>query len=201
LGVGLVVLAWAFPGILPENATARFATTYVEGIPGTTEQLEPSAAARVEIWKGALRMASAYPLGVGFAQFGDVIPQYARIDKQYATDAHNFYLLVWGELGVGGLLVLFALLWRMLIAAWTVASHAADEFLRALGLGLFAGILTTVVVNFFGSRLMDIQVSTYLWVLGTTVVCAYDTLSDTEPSVEVGRLRENPWGLKVGKPC
>ncbi|MBI3302970.1 MAG: O-antigen ligase family protein [Deltaproteobacteria bacterium] len=198
VGVLLVALMWAFPEFLPENATARFETIYVEDGPGTAEQLEPSAAARIEIWKGTLSMASAHPLGVGFAQFHYVIPQYAQIDKKYATDAHNFYLLIWGEFGLAGLLVLLALIWRLLANVWTVASQAADEFLRALGQGICATMLATLVVNFFGSRLMDIQVSTYLWVLSATLARACDTLRDTKSApaaVVVSRLRENAWGL------
>jgi hypothetical protein len=205
LGLVLAVLVWAFPGILPEQATARFASTYVEKAAGaTTEQLDPSAAERLVIWQGAANIIATHPLGVGFAQFQHVIGQYAHLVGR-ARDAHNFYLLIGAELGVGGLLLLFSSLQKMLTTAWAVTRRATDEFLQVLGLGLFAALLTTLVVNCFGSRLLTVQVSTYLWVLSATVIGAYDSLAETgTPSSAAtaktreprSRFRVNAWGLR-----
>jgi O-antigen ligase len=174
IGLVLAVVIWVFPETLPEQATARFETTYVEkGLPGAKEQLEDSAANRVKIWTGAVEMITQNPLGVGLAQFPQQIGRYAKLSGP-ARDAHNFYLLVCAELGVVGLLVLLMMLWRVLTIAWTVSRRSTDALIQPVGLGMLACVLATIVVNFFGSRLMTLQVSTYFWVLAAILVRAYD---------------------------
>ena len=197
VGLLLVTVIWAFPSLLPERVTARFEATYKEDSLGTGVQLEESAASRIVIWQGALQMASEHPLGIGFAQFSGEIRNYAAITK-YASDAHNYYLLTWAEFGLIGFIVLLCLLYRMLANAWTLARHGPDHFARSLGLGLWASLIATLVVNCFGSRLMDIQVSTYLWVLSAVAATARDTVpeEDVETVIAVAQPREDAWGLR-----
>ncbi|HEV8713333.1 MAG TPA: O-antigen ligase family protein [Candidatus Binatia bacterium] len=197
VGLLLVTVIMAFPSLLPEKATERFEATYkVDSFGG--EQLEESAASRLELWQGALHMASEYPLGIGFAQFSQEIRNYAHTNKKYASDAHNYYLLTWAEFGIMGLIVLLCLLSRMLVDAWALARHGSDHFARSLGLGLWAGLIAALFVNFFGTRLMDIQVSTYLWVLSAVAAAARDTVyeEDVETPEEGAPVRENLWGLQ-----
>jgi O-antigen ligase len=197
VGLLLVTVLVAFPSVLPEKATERFEATYKEDSFGS-EQLEESAASRLELWQGALRMASEYPLGIGFAQFLQEIRNYAHTNKKYASDAHNYYLLTWVEFGLVGLVVLLCLLFRMLGDAWALARHGPDHFMRSLGLGLWAGLIAALFVNFFGTRLMDIQVSTYLWVLSAVAAAARDAVygEDAETPEEAAPVRENLWGLQ-----
>ncbi|MGE0682441.1 MAG: O-antigen ligase family protein [Candidatus Binatia bacterium] len=175
LGVLLVMLFWWFPEVLPEQATARFESTYVEdnALPGSSGQLEDSAASRMDIWTGALNMIAENPLGVGFAQFQLMIEKYVKFRNE-ARDAHNFYLLVCAELGVLGLLLLLGLVWKILTVSWAVSQRSEDEFVKWLGLGVFATVLVTIMVNVFGSRMMTLQVATSFWVLAAITVRAYD---------------------------
>jgi O-antigen ligase len=175
IGVLLVMLVWWFPEVLPEQATARFESTYVENnaIPGSFARLEDSAASRMDIWKGALNMISDNPLGVGFAQFQRMIDKYVKFRNE-ARDAHNFYLLVGAELGIVGLLLLLGLVWKILAVSWAVSRRSDDEFVKWLGLGFFATALVTIMVNMFGSRMMTLQVATSFWVLAAIIVRAYD---------------------------
>lgn len=199
IGLFLVLILWAFPSLLPEKATERFESTYVEDMSGTGTQLEISAASRLDIWEGAMRMIAEHPLGVGFAQFQQMIPQYAPT-RVYAMDAHNYYILTWAEFGFVGLAILLALLGCMLVNAWLLAKRATDPFLRALGLGMCASLIAALFVNFFGTRLMDIQVSTYLWVLSAVAAAARAPMRENEEveevSVDAAPVRINAWGLR-----
>jgi O-antigen ligase len=197
IGLLLVLAVAAFPNLLPEKATERFEGTYAETLPGTGVQLDRSAASRLIVWKGALEMIAEHPLGVGFAQFQQEIPNYAQT-HEYALDAHNYYLSAWAEFSFIGLVVLLLLLYRMLADAWALARHGPDHFLRSVGLGLWAAILATLFVNCFGTRLMEIQVSTYLWVLTAVAAAARDTVpqQDTEIVPVAEPLRVNAWGLR-----
>jgi O-antigen ligase len=190
----LAGIIWLFPEILPEQATARLQATYVEkALPGSSAQLEESAASRMNIWKGALKMISDNPLGVGFAQFQHEIEHYAKFQNE-ARDAHNFYLLVCAEFGVGGLLLLIMLVWKVLTVSWIVSRQSTDEFVRPLGLGIFASMLTTIMVNFFGSRMMTLQVSTYFWVLAAMLVRAHDRQLTMEKMEERKMIRARAHG-------
>lgn len=175
IGILLVMLVWWFPEILPERATARFESTYVEAgaLPGSSGQLEDSAASRMDIWEGAVSMIAENPLGVGFAQFQPMIERYVKFRNE-ARDAHNFYLLVCAELGVVGLLLLLGMVWKILTVSWAVSQQSEDEFVKWLGLGVFATVLVTILVNVFGSRMMTLQVATSFWVLAAIIVRAYD---------------------------
>lgn len=175
IGVLCVLLVWWFPEILPEQATARFESTYVDdnALPGSSGQLEDSAASRMDIWTGAVEMISEHPFGVGFAQFQLMIEKYVKFRNE-ARDAHNFYLLVCAELGVLGLLVLLCLVWKILTISWAVSQRSEDDFIKRLGLGVLATVLVTMLVNVFGSRMMTLQVATPFWVLAAITVRAYD---------------------------
>jgi O-antigen ligase len=174
LGLLLAGSMWLFPEVLPEQVTARFAETYVEkNLPGASAKLEESAASRMNIWRGALNMIADNPLGIGFGQFQQEIEHYAKFQNE-ARDAHNFYILVGAEFGIGGLVVLLLMLWKVVTISWAVSRQSIDPLVRPLGLGMFASALTLIVVNCFGSRMMTLQVSTYFWVLAALLMRAYD---------------------------
>jgi hypothetical protein len=58
--------------------------------------------------------------------------------------------------------------------AGALAGHARDPFLRSLALGAVVMVVAAVIVNFFGSRLMQDAPSTYLWTLGGMLASARD---------------------------
>lgn len=177
LGVMLVLLIWMVPEILPEKVTTRFELTFLEEAQGNEaleEQLETSAASRIRIWKESLDLIADHPLGVGFAQFKHFIGYYGT---HGGRDSHNFYILTWAELGIVGLLIFLALLWRILADSRYVWTYTTDQFARTLGLGIFSCVLVSFIINFFGSKFMDVQVSTYLWVLAAAIAGMRDTLS------------------------
>ncbi len=196
-GLLLVTILAAFPDLLPEKATERFEATYEEHLSRAGVYLDKNAASRLVVWQGALRIISEHPFGIGFEQFKGEIQDYAYT-HEYALDAHNYYLLAWAEFGLIGLIVLLRLLYRMLANAWALARHGPDHFMRSLGLGLWACLMAALFVNCFGSRLMDIQVSTYLWVLSAVAAAARDTVyeEEVEALVEVAPAREDVWGLR-----
>jgi O-antigen ligase len=146
----------------------------------------------MDIWEGALNMISEHPLGVGFAQFQPMIENYVHFRNE-ARDAHNFYLLVCAELGLFGLLLLLGVVWKILTVSWAVSQRSKDEFVKCLGLGVFATVLVTMIVNVFGSRMMTLQVATSFWVLAAITVRAYDcqlALEQVQPRAAIrGRLR------------
>ena len=181
LSLVLAVGVASMPELLPERVTARFEETVVKEAGGDDEledKLEASAAARITQWKASLTAMSTNPIGVGFGQFKKAIARYGGIG---GLDAHNFFLLVGAEFGIVAFFVAIALFVNMASNAWAVAQGASDPFMRCFGCACCAMIVAAVTVNCFGSRLMQDQPSTFLWVLSAMAARARDVLPAPRP--------------------
>jgi|LSQX01.1.fsa_nt_gb O-antigen ligase len=71
------------------------------------DERDASAQSRVEIWRGAVRMLQANPLGVGPGNFYQNIGHYAP--AHWGRDAHNTFVRCFGELGIPGILLLLGI--------------------------------------------------------------------------------------------
>ncbi len=163
---GLIIVGVVFvvPEILPERVVTRFESTIEEGSPldPSDDTFEPSTADRLRQWTAGLTAIIGNPLGVGLDRFKETIASSGGIR---GLDAHNFFVLVGVELGLVGLALVVVLFVKIGLNAWVVAHNAHDPFTRALGVGALGMLVAAIVVNFFGSRLMQEQPSTYFWVL------------------------------------
>ncbi len=194
IGVVLVVGTYMAPDILPHRVVARFESTIQEDhseAASTEETLEPSAADRVVNWEASLKALTSNPLGSGFTRFKAVIAKYGGIG---GLDAHNFFLLVAVELGFLGLAGLAAVLGRVTADAVRLL-HSPDLQAQAFGVGVLAMLFAAVVVNLFGSRLMQDGPSTYFWVIAGVNASAADGLSkpiEVSPN-EIGQTARAAW--------
>lgn len=136
-----------------------------------SRQLEPSVGRRVEAWNGGLAMVRAHPwVGVGFGGFRRFIPHYTQ-GRVSSMAAHNTYLWLAAEMGIPTLLVF--LLFLDLLAYHTVwlYRHSRDVWLRALGLGVLAGVAALSVANGFSECLdSSEEVVGYFWILCALVM-------------------------------
>jgi hypothetical protein len=184
-GLALAAVVYAVPGILPERVMARFESTVVEkasAVDTVDDELEPSAASRIQQWTAGLKAMGANPVGVGFNRFKKVIGGFGGIK---GLDAHNFFVLVGVESGIAGLALAAALIVKIGSNALAVVRGARDPFARFLGAGTLGMVLAAVVVNFFGSRLMQEQPSTYFWVLAAMTSRVADSLTEADPQAMV----------------
>jgi O-antigen ligase len=72
-----------------------------------------SAASRIELWKGALKLIKDYPFGVGAGGYEALSPIYApEVVEQFGNErtVHNTYLLAASEWGILGLVFFLAFL-------------------------------------------------------------------------------------------
>lgn len=83
--------------------------------------LDPSLADRLALWRAAVRVFAAHPLvGTGFYTFGDVKGQFqngAALFSAYAN-AHNNFMELLADLGIGGPLLFLVLLVSAVGAYW-----------------------------------------------------------------------------------
>jgi hypothetical protein len=165
LTLALLAVLVTSPLWAPDYLKERVMGTQVESETSDDVALEGSAQIRVDTWRATLKVVSEHPLdGVGFAGLGYVLPAAGEelgVDVKEST--HNTYLRFLGELGVLGLALLLALMWR----CWTLAREgmrlARDRADRQLSLGLAAATLAMAISCAFGDRFFSPLIAGNFW--------------------------------------
>ncbi|MBW4435788.1 MAG: O-antigen ligase family protein [Pleurocapsa minor GSE-CHR-MK-17-07R] len=131
-------------GLLPASITDRlgsaftdtFSASDVRGVDITTENY--AVVERLAHWQAALLMAESHPFtGVGLGGYEDAYPTYRLINWKFPLGhAHNFYLNVFAETGIIGLVGYLAMWGGILVLTWRARSHP-DISARGIVIGLF----------------------------------------------------------------
>jgi hypothetical protein len=120
----------------------------------TKYQEESSAEGRVQAWEAGTRMGISNFLGVGAGNFPNNYPKYRSSDAPIRwITAHSMYFLVFGELGILGLLVLLRLLFGNMrqntkVRRWWLELKVGDTSGEALVLARTLYMLNAIVVGF-----------------------------------------------------
>ncbi len=147
-----VVLLW-FSGRLPASVIARVesatneivAVSNVRGVDITAGNF--ANVERLAHWQAALNMARANPFfGVGFGNYEAAYPQYSLLNWKLALGhAHNYYLNVFAEAGMIGLISYTGLWISVIIFTWR-ARRQPDPLARLIVVGLL-GTWTYLAVH------------------------------------------------------
>jgi putative inorganic carbon (HCO3(-)) transporter len=136
-----------------------------------------SAQSRIPLMNLAFRIIADHPLlGVGSNNFSTVMEGYVTRELQqgFLYTVHNKYLLVWSEVGVGGLLAYLACLFGVLRKGWACWKFN-DPLLAPLALGITAASLGYMVhqtVDIFHDR----AVTQLLWLVAGLLFAMHDIL-------------------------
>lgn len=138
----LGLLAWV-GGLVPQSVVTRLQTSTAEffafedvrGIDITPENF--AVAERLAHWQAASNMIAANPwLGVGFGNYAASYPQYSLINwLEPLGHAHNYYLNIFAEVGVIGLLVYGKVWVTIFYRTWKARFHP-DALTRCVVIGL-----------------------------------------------------------------
>jgi O-antigen ligase len=151
----------------------------------------------MRIWRGAWNIIETHPFtGIGFGVFPYAIPNYANMEPN--MDAHNEYLLIASEMGVGGLAAFLLVLLVPFFSMWRVYRTSGDRLIRGWMLGLMGSVCGMIMVNIFGSRFGREELVGLYWILiGLTYAYIYlrrnrierlkewRTLKDFTPAAEI----------------
>lgn len=130
---------------LPHSVTNRFRSI--------GNLADSSANYRIYTWKGVLRMLQANPWGIGCGEgaFRAVYPQYAVSGTEGVMHAHQIFLEVFVELGLGGFLLFLTLLWVLLKNALCFFKCREEGARRAEGVSLLCVLIGGLVMGCFDS--------------------------------------------------
>lgn len=138
----IIVTAW-ISGWLPASITERVSSAVVDlvsasdvrGVDITAENY--ALVERVAHWQAAVNMATAHPwFGVGFGNYETAYADYRLMNWVLALGhAHNYYLNVFAETGIIGLMA-YLLMWLLIAAfTWRTRRHP-DPLARSVAVGL-----------------------------------------------------------------
>ena len=148
----MVGFAWS-TGRLPASIVDRissatqelFVLSDVRAVDITSENF--AIVERLSHWQAGLNMAQHHPwLGVGMGNYEIAYEQYRLLNwREPLGHAHNYYLNVFAEAGIIGLVFYGALLLGIMLFSWRLRKHP-DPLKRAIGIGLL-GTWTYLLVH------------------------------------------------------
>jgi putative inorganic carbon (HCO3(-)) transporter len=150
-----------------------------------------SAQSRFPLMHLAWNVIRDHPLaGVGTNNFAVVLHDYAtpEFGNAWLYTVHNKYLLVWAELGLGGLLAFLWFLGETLRKGWACV-RSADPLIAPVGLGFTAAIVGQMGHMFFDVFHSRPQVQS-LWIVAGLVAAMHQILIQEEPVTEAVRGRD-----------
>lgn len=112
------------PYVLPASIIERFASI------GNLS--DSSTSYRMYIWRASCEMIRDYGwtgIGIGEGAWRKVYPMYAYLGVETAPHAHNLFMQIWIETGIGGLFLFVAVLFLLLQSVFTLywRLHTARE--------------------------------------------------------------------------
>lgn len=166
--VAALLLLWAMPELVPESLVARMAQTTVQE--GHRQELDASAQSRVVLWNAAIDMSLESPLlGKGFKAFPVFKNQYTEFEVR-ESDNHNMYLYISSQMGIPALLLFLLILYRMYQLGARVYRGSKDAMARVAGMAAAMMVGAVALVNMFGSRMVSLDVTAYVWIYFAIVV-------------------------------
>ena len=131
------------------------------------ESLDVISSNRVDIWHAAINMIRDFPIfGIGPGMWNVYIPQYSLdpyyyqdafgvLIRYYASDSHNFYLLVWLDYGLIGFLCILSILYKIVKISLSTIKKSSSIFILQLSVGAFASVLSWIIMSFLAMKFMS----------------------------------------------
>lgn len=138
---------------------------------------------RMSMWMDAIHAIKDRPI------FGYGINTYMRIAQMYSdkdlTYAHNCYLQMAAEMGIGGLICFLWIIGRLFwmsarLLRRFVPRSDDDHRLKFLLMGLLCGLLAFLVHSFVDTNLYSLQLNTLFWYMMGLTICVYRQLRTVE---------------------
>jgi O-antigen ligase len=160
--VAVIVVFTALPELIPGSLRDRMAQTTVQG--GHAQRIDASSQTRLILWDAALEITAESPFfGKGFKSFQYFKGRYTAVEV-HESDTHNMFLYISSQMGIPALIAFLSCLACLFGFGYVVWRKAGDGFAKSLGLAGTGMAGAVVVINMFGSRMVNIEVCVYVWV-------------------------------------
>ncbi len=143
---------------------------------------------RLQVWRVASWMLSDFPFtGVGMGSFNVVATRLYPLPDVADPGAHNLYLQIGVDLGLPGLIAFAAILLLTMYMVIISVKHTepqADSALRALSVGLFAGVIAHLFHGLVDITIWGTRVSFLPWLIIALVTAVYLFTAENHSAVE-----------------
>jgi O-antigen ligase len=183
IAILVLVMAVTYQAWMPEALLARFDTAYKVDDTGHVEAAD-TAASRIEIWKAGFRTIPDYPFGLGFGLYAYFVPSYGleEIMARPFKNAHNDYVLMAVEFSLVGGAIYILFLLTFLSRAWKTSRRDPDPGMRALGSGVFGGMVGAMAATIAVSLMLRLDFGGVLWVLVGVAARRAAEITDLAPA-------------------
>ena len=132
---------------------------------------ESSIRFRLYTWKGVLQMLKAHPFGVGLGEsnFRSSYLPFAVSGTERVVHTHQWFLQLWCELGVIGLIVLFGFLAMLGLVFWDSRRNTPTKE-HTYCVGALCGIFGLATMGWFDSVWYHNGIFTLFWILAALAV-------------------------------
>lgn len=184
LALGLVVL-WRVPRaslVAPIGAALLAAIILLTPLRATAVEMldDPSStvSSRVELWERALYVMRDFPYtGIGLGTFDPNVlalyPLFENMPGVPQPHAHNIYLQMGVDYGLGGIVAFFALVTTTLGVGIASARRRSGTAFGLLALGLLASFVAFLGHGFLDAIFMSTKVSVGVWLILACMMILY----------------------------
>jgi putative inorganic carbon (HCO3(-)) transporter len=136
---------------------------------------------RLQVWKGVLNIIRDFPLtGCGLNTYTIVAPKYKIFEGFFECYPHNAYLHMAVESGILGLAAFIWVMFALFKGVLAARKKISDGFLRALLMGLLAGLLGFLVHSCFDTNFYALKLGVLMWfVIGLIVAVQRTALRES----------------------
>ena len=129
---------------------------------------DSSTAYRLDIWRGAWKMATdkgLFGIGIGEEAFSSVFPQYALAGTETAPHAHSLYIQMILETGVFSLAVFAVVCLSYLSLVFAYIRKMPGKDSRAISVGFLCGICAFLIQAFTDYAWYNYRVYLFFWLM------------------------------------
>lgn len=160
--IAIASVYFFIPSLVPNSLKARVNQTFQDTGPGA--EIDKSADSRFYLWGAAIKMTEQSPIfGMGFDQFHRLSPSYTAIPIE-ATDNQNMFLYAASNMGVPSLALIIGILLLFFLRSYKLYKKSPIEIEKVIALGAMSLVPGYIVVNMFGTHMIDPSVSMFFWV-------------------------------------
>lgn len=151
-----------------------FDTSLSERLISAFSASDTSSNMRLGIWESTLAMIVDHPLmGIGWGVYWQVYPQYdffIQNDAVKIVHAHNMYLNFAAEIGIIGMVLFVAIMFKHLVLALSNTHLRESNLLNGIVLGAGLAILAMAINGFTDYVLFNIELSMLFWLVCALIV-------------------------------
>lgn len=180
----IIVLVIGWQAFLPVSVIDRVQMSQDDE--GTVDS---SLLGRLEMWK----LAGSYIAGSPIVGMGYGTTPYLGFVSYSGTkerhDVHNGYVETVLEMGFVGLFLMLFIFYKGIRKGWALYKSSSDPFLKGLGVGFVAMIISSMTNNLGGDRWFYLQVMGWFWIL-LGLISRYPTLLAEEQAAKEAAASE-----------